>query len=86
LHPSIAFAILVDVNDQKAGSHARDDHDELTRRDPTSATATDLPTLAFDAATYAKALPDIPWQDKAGVVHKMSEWYELTAVRTITER
>lgn len=57
---------------------------ELTRRDPTRETASDLPDLGHDAYWFAKQIRDLVWTSKAGEDVRMGDYYEVTAVRAET--
>ena len=57
---------------------------ELTRRNPTRETGSDLPDLGHDGYWFAKQLPDLVWTSKVGEQVRMGDYYEVTAVRVAT--
>ena len=59
---------------------------ELTRRQPTRETASDLPDLGHDAYWFAKQIRELVWTSKAGEEVRMADYYEVTTVRAETGR
>jgi hypothetical protein len=59
---------------------------ELTRRQPTRETGSDLPDLGHDGYWFAKQVRDLVWKSKSGEEVRMDDYYEVTAVRIGTGR
>jgi hypothetical protein len=57
---------------------------ELTRRQETRETASDLPDLEHDAYWFAKQVRDLVWTSKVGEEVRMGDYDEVTAVRVAT--
>lgn len=58
---------------------------ELTRRDDTRETFSDLPDLGHDAYWFAKSIHGLKWTSKDGQEVLMSDVYDVTAVSASSE-